>query len=335
MTSGDITTLDSQRLLSASHVVVLVLAAGMWVAAFLLPVPVPEEPLRVALPLWPGAETLVLERASGKMPPEEINLIEINWTSAAMRAVGNRVVDAAILTLDEALLQIQQGYPLKILMVTDISRGADVVLVQDGIQTLEEMRGKKIGYEPRTSGSRLLGLAMKEAGLPLDVVSPVVLNAIEIQDQQSGPPVDVIVCSEPWQQRLMRLGMKPIYDSSRPGAEVVRVLVAHADALIANQKALGKLVRAHFEWMPRLATLGDELKPVLRREGVSKDEFLRILEMIETPSLEQNQLWLSLKDPWLGNMFQSLQKELSIENPEGESPRVEDIFDASFLEVVP
>lgn len=335
MTSANMANNGSQKLLSSSNVAVMILAACMWVAAFLLPVPVPEEPLRVAVPLWPGAESLVLDRAAGRVQPEEISLIEINWTSASMRAVGNRVVDAAILTLDEALLQIQQGYPLKILLVTDISRGADAVLVSPDIPSIREIRGRKVGYEPRTSGSRLLELAMKEADLPLDSISQVVLNAIEIQDAQSGPPVDVIVCSEPWQQRLKRLGMKSVFDSSRPGAEVVRVLVAHADAIRQNKNALIKLVRAHFDWAPRLAELGDELEPVLRREGVTQEEFFNILKFIKTPSLEQNRRWLSFEDPWLAQTFDSLLVELALDPASPVTLRAEDVFDPAFLEVLP
>lgn len=325
------TSMGTQRLFSASNVTVALLAVGMWASAFLLPVPVPDQPLRVAVPLWPGAEPWVLARAQGRLRPEEVSLIEINWTSAAMRAVGNRVVDAAILSLDEALLQMQQGHPLRILMVTDVSRGADAVLVREMVKDLPDLKGRKAGFEPRTGAARLFSLALREAGISPGEVGQVVLNATELQDARGQLPADAIVCSEPWQQRLLRLGLRPVYDSSRPGAEVVRVLVAHADAVVDHREELLTLVRAHLEWMPRLAGLGRELEPVLRREGVTREEFARILSKIEVPDLEQNRRWLARQDPWLEELWEGLRLDVG----ERGGPVAGQVFDASFLEVMP
>lgn len=316
-----------------SNVLAMLLVLALWAGALLLPVTEQGKPLMVAVGLWPGAEPWVLAREQGELDPARVRLVEINWTSAAMRAVGNRVADAAILSLDEVILQVRQGYPLKVVMVTDISRGADVVLVKPGIRSVVDLRGRRVGYEPRTAGAWLLERAMAGEGLGLGDIQPVVLNPTETQEVFDKLPIDAIVCTEPWPLRLGRL--RPIYDSSRPGAAVVRVLAVHAAALTDHREALLQLMQAHGRWAARLREGGEALAPVLRREGVSEEGFRATLAKIDMPGLEQSRLWLRGQDDWLASLFRELQDSLPVETPVVRTLQPEEIFDPTLLEGLP
>ncbi len=324
---------DPQPVFAPSNVLAMLLVLALWAGALLLPVTEQGKPLMVAVGLWPGAEPWVLAREQGELDPSRVRLVEINWTSAAMRAVGNRVVDAAILSLDEVILQVRQGYPLKVVMVTDISRGADVVLVKPGIRSVTDLRGRRVGYEPRTAGAWLLGRALAEAEVGLGEIHPVVLNPTETQEAFDKLPIDAIVCTEPGPLRLDRL--RPIYDSSRPGAAVVRVLAVHAAALTEHREALVQLVQTHGRWAERLRTGGAALAPVLRREGVSAEGFRDTLAKMDMPGLRQSRLWLRGQDDWLATLFRELQESLPAETPAARAVQPEEVFDASLLEGLP
>lgn len=326
-------TTDSQPVMAPSNILAMLLVVGLLAGALLLPVPEQAKPLMVAVGLWPGAEPWVLAREQGALNPSQVRLVEINWTSAAMRAVGNRVVDAAILSLDEVILQVRQGYPLKVVMVTDISRGADVLLVKPGIASVADLRGRRVGYEPRTAGSWLLGRALAGAGLELGDIHPVVLNPTETQEAFDKLPIDAIVCTDPWPLRLGRL--HPIYDSSQPGAAVVRVLAVHAAALTDHRQALTQLVQAYGSWADKLRAGGPTLAPILRREGVSAEGFRDTLDKIEMPSLEQNRLWLRRQDDWLASLFRELQESLPAETTTIREVKAEEVFDSTLLEGLP
>lgn len=327
------TSSDPQPVFAPSNVLAMLLIGVLLAGALLLPVREQGKPLMVAVGLWPGAEPWVLAREEGELDPSQVRLVEINWTSAAMRAVGNRVVDAAILSLDEVILQVRQGYPLKVVMVTDISRGADVLLVKPGIRSVAELRGRRVGYEPRTAGAWLLGRALAGTGLDLSDIHPVVLNPTETQEAFDKLPIDAIVCTEPWPLRLGRL--RPIYDSSQPGAAVVRVLAVHAAALTEHREALVQLVQKHGVWAERLRAGGTTLAPVLRREGVSAEGFRDTLAKMDLPGLEQSRLWLRGQDDWLAALFRELQESLPAEPPSGRTVQPEEVFDASLLEGLP
>lgn len=326
-------TPDPQPVFAPSNVLAMLLVLALWAGALLLPVTEQGKPLMVAVGLWPGAEPWVLAREQGELDPARVRLVEINWTSAAMRAVGNRVVDAAILSLDEVILQVRQGYPLKVVMVTDISRGADVVLVKPGISSVSDLLGQRVGYEPRTAGAWLLGRALADAGFGLDDIHPVVLNPNETQEAFDKLPIDAIVCTEPWPLRLGRL--RPIFDSSQPGAAVVRVLAVHSAALTDHREALMQLVQTHGRWAGQLRKDDAALAPVLRREGVSAKGFRDTLAKIDMPALEQSRLWLRGQDDWLFALFRELRDDLPAETASDRTVQPEEVFDPTLLEGLP
>ncbi len=295
----------------AKVVSVVLLVFALWTGALLVPSPAGKERLTLAVTMWPGAEPFIVAREAGELPASQVNLVEINWTSAAMRAVGNRVVDAAILSLDEVVRQTSLGYPLRVVLITDISQGADMLLARPGITQVEQLKGLRVGYEPRTAGATMLAAALRQAGLTMKDIHQVPLNPAETEEIIDELLLDAVVTSEPWRQNLRRLNLQPIYDSSRTGMDVVRVLVFHKDALEAHREAALALVRAHLHWMPRLAGLQTELEPILRREGVDRAGFERALQHIEIPDRQQNIRWLSGADAALSKRMEQMAARLA------------------------
>jgi NitT/TauT family transport system substrate-binding protein len=304
----------SRRASVAQVAGVTVLVVAAWLGALLMPTPEGQKPLTVAVGMWPGAEPFVLAREAGELPRETVNLVEINWSSAAMRAVGNRVVDATVLSLDEVVRQTGQGYPLKIVLVTDISRGADAVMARADVKGASQLAGLRVGYEPRTAAALMLERYLTAGGASMAQIQEVPINPAELEETFDELALDAVVIPEPWIQRLHNLPLKRVYDSASPGAEVVRVLAVHGEALKAHRGEVERLVRAHLKWMPRLAQLDGELEPILRREGVDRATFLAIMAKLEVPTRKQNIQWLSGEDRWLLKRLAVIAAELHLED---------------------
>ncbi|MDZ4289998.1 MAG: ABC transporter substrate-binding protein [Prosthecobacter sp.] len=310
---------------------VTVLVTAMWLGALLMPALEGEDTLTVAVGMWPGAEPLILAREAGELPREKVNLVEINWASAAMRALGNRVVDATVLSLDEAVRQIGQGYQLRIVLVTDISRGADAVIVRQGISDVRQLAGLRVGYEPRTVASVMLDRCLRGGGLALTGIEEVPMNPAETEEIFEELKLDAVVISEPWIQRLRNLHLHTLYDSSMSGAEVMRVLAVHADALERHRDEVKALVRAHLKWMPRLRSLQAELEPILRREGVDRQTFLSIMDKLEVPTREQNLRWLTGENGALLQKMESLAGDVNVVGAEAPAGWMAKVLDPSFV----
>ncbi|HYF36119.1 MAG TPA: ABC transporter substrate-binding protein [Prosthecobacter sp.] len=131
--------------------------------------------------VWPGMETLTLARESRQLPLQGLNFVELSWTSATMMAFENRVVDGAVVTLDEMLRLQSSGHDITAVLVVGASRGGDAIAARPEIRSLDHLRGKRIGVELRAAGEYLLTRALETVGMTLKDVTIVPINLAEAE----------------------------------------------------------------------------------------------------------------------------------------------------------
>ena len=125
-----------------------------------------SRPLVVASHVWPGYELMFLARREGWLPTESLNLLETASATGSLAALADGRAGGAALTLDEVLRARADGIRLTIVLVFDISAGADVVLARQRIHTLADLAGKRIGVEKTALGALVLYKLLAAAGLP-------------------------------------------------------------------------------------------------------------------------------------------------------------------------
>ena len=256
--------------------------------------PSPPEPLRIATNVWPGYEPLYLARSLGLYPPRSVRLVEMANSTDTLRAFRNGLVDCAALTLDETLTLAQDNADLRVILVTDVSHGADAVLARPGLRSLADLRGKRIGVEHTAVGGYLLARTLDAAHLrPRDVeVVPVTESGHE-QAFVSGS-VDAIVTFEPTRTRLLRHGARVLFDSARIPGEIVDVLVARTETTRTRAGDLEMLCAAWFSALDHLATHGeDAAHRMAGREGLSGPEFGAALSGLRFPDRASNRRLLN------------------------------------------
>lgn len=260
--------------------------AVLWAAIAIWDPPEVEGPLKVAVGLWPGSETLTIARERGLLTDDSIRIVEMTWSSAAMRAFGNRVVDAAVLSLDEVLRLRQNGQDVRIVMVMDISAGADALMALGAVSETAMLKGKRVGVELRTAGMYLLERALERVGMSVSDVEIIPLNLAETEAALLDGEVDAIVTSQPWQSRLLEAGASNLFDSSMIPQEVCRVLVIRGDVLESRRNELLRIVDAHFEILQDMASnlRPDEKEIIERREEMNWDAFVKARRLIVSPS---------------------------------------------------
>lgn len=248
----------------------IVVQVCLWSVVMLWEPPPSDDPLNVAVRVWPGSETFFVARERGWLDTQSIQLVEMTWPSAALRAFANRVVDGAVLSLDDVLRLRQDGLDVKVLAVLDVSRGGDALVARPGITSTEMLRGKKVGVELRTSMVHLLGRVLEKSGMTLGDVTQVPLNLAESEDVLKTGDVDAVLTALPWQVRLTEAGAVVLGDSRETGTEFLRLIVVHADALKTRREALRRLLAAHYRVLPDMTEKlsGTEKTVISRREGL-------------------------------------------------------------------
>lgn len=254
------------------------------------PFSVKRHQFTVALTVWPGVEGLLSARQAegGKKTP--VSFVEFSWSAAVMGAFQKRVVEAAVVSLDELLL-LEEGdaQPLAVLVV-GTSKGSDAILARPGIPGVPELRGRRVGVELHSFSEYLLTSSLHQHGMTLADVQVVPLNLAETESAYLEKDVDVVATADPWRVRLLGAGAMPLDDSSNMGLEMSRVLVVRRDSAERFHDEVGRLVSACLEHAGRKGPCWEEdgLAAVLRRQGLTRAQWETALKMVHTPGLEEN-----------------------------------------------
>jgi NitT/TauT family transport system substrate-binding protein len=299
------------RALPAGVVGLLLCAAGLF-----WPESQYRRPFTVAVNIWPGAEALVEACEDGHAKAVRINFVEMSWSSSSMGAFRKRVVDAAIVTLDEMLRMEADGAKPRAVLLLGISKGSDAILGRPGLNSVKDLRGKRVGVELRSNGEYLLMHALMANGMSSKDVTMVPLNLAETETAYDAGDLDAVVTADPWHIRLREKGATLLYDSSGMGLELSRVLVVREDALESFSVEVQSLVSAHLSHVARTGGLdfGNEMRGVLRRENLDLSQLKETWKRIQIPDAAEN---LRLMEPGKGGLEQCLERMVLTMQQEG------------------
>jgi NitT/TauT family transport system substrate-binding protein len=266
----------------------------------------PAKPLVLAGHPWPGYETMFLAHSLGYMP-EQLTLMETRRAHDTIKAIKNGSADGGMLTLDEVLLLRDQGRPLEIVLVFDISRGADVLLAHPKITQLGALKGRRIGLEDSALGSLLLTLILERAGLQMGDVS---LRRIAYQDHEASwgrGDVDALITYEPVAGRLKARGARQLLSTRDLADTIFDVLAVSPDAARAHGDTLRATLAGHFKALRYMReNPWDAAYRVAPRLGVSAEEMIASLRGLELPDLVGNRRLLADRQGELMQVTQRL-----------------------------
>jgi len=250
----------------------------------------PPPPLSIGTNVWPGYEPMYLARDMGWMAPHDGRMVEFEDSPEVMRALRFGAIDAAALTLDEALRLRADGVPLRIVLVMDQSNGADVLLARPGIKTLADLKGKRIGVEVGAVGSYMLHRALAKAGLSENSVHIVPMDVNAHEAAYRSGKVDAVVTFEPERTHLIAAGAHVLFDSSEIPGEIVDVLVVRPEAL--KRRHHRQWAHIMGAWFHALAYLHDHpedaAKHMALRLRLTPQEVLAACRRLSFPDVQEN-----------------------------------------------
>lgn len=328
------TAFNHYRLIPVVLMGLLLCAAGL-----LWPESEYERPLTVALNIWPGTENLLRACEAENLKKRRINMVEMSWPTAVMGAFRKRVVDAAVVTLDEMIRLEADGAKPRAVLILGSSRGSDAIMGHASLPTMQSLRGKNIGVELRSASEHLLRQALSANGMTLQDVHLVPVNLAETEaayDDEKG--IDAVVSADPWCLRLLDKGAVSLFDTSHMKLEFSRVLVVREEALQNYAQELRSLVAACLESNARSGLLNSEegqQDATLRREGFTLLQWQKSLLRIHLPDAEENRRLMTQKS---GGLEECLEQMIAVMRSQGvlrREIRARDLLRPEFLEAVP
>lgn len=201
-------------------------------------------PLVVGINTWVGYDPLVLARDRGLADARQVKVVELISSAEALRHLRNGLLDAAGLTMDEALRLVDSGFDARIVALLDTSAGADLVLAAPHITSLQKLRGEHIAVEDATVGTLMLERLLRKAGLRQEDVTVVRIEATQHLTALRTERVAAAVSYAPIDGPIRALGYRSIFDSRQMPGEIVDVLVVRTEVLRQRPDAVDALLAA-------------------------------------------------------------------------------------------
>ena len=287
--------------------------------------------LLVGIHSWIGYESLFLAQAFNWLPVE-IKLQEYTVAGNSLAALQAGQIDAACLTLDEVLRARAADVPLTVILIFDVSAGADVVLARPEITQLADLAGKRIGVEQEALGALVLDRLLKEAKLPKSAVTVIELPPDrQLAAWQTGE-IDAVVTYEPTASFLLKEGAQRLFDSRQMPDTIFDVLVVRTDRIRGGEATLNKLLAGHFRALDHIrSNRQDAVYRIAARQGIRPEEAQRALAGIAMPSLNANRTYLAKNGAKLANATESLSSLMLESKLLPRQPTLDNLFSAAWL----
>jgi NitT/TauT family transport system substrate-binding protein len=260
--------------------------------------PQARPPLKLGSNVWPGYEPLYLARELGYYSNSTIQLVSYPAITEVSRAFRNGDLDIAALTLDETLVLAETNPEVRVILVTDVSNGADVMMAKPSIQSVKDLKGKRVGAETTALGAYMLVRALEQGGVKFQDIQVVSLGTSEHEGAFKQGLVDAVVTFEPTRSKLLQEGSNIVFDSSQIPGEIVDVLVTRQSVVEQRQDGLNHLLDGWFRALAYHAQNPQEgARLMARRQEATPQDFLDSLKLLRIPNLTENQKMLSQNDP--------------------------------------
>lgn len=290
-------------------------------------------PVAVAAHPWVGYLPMFMAQDRGWLDASQVSLVPTSHAQASIDALRSGRVQAAALTLDEALTVRASALPISIVLVFNVSMGADALLVRPGISALAELKGQRIGYEGSSVAEIMLTEILQRAGLQRQDIELVTALSDEHMALWQRRRVDALITYEPVATRLLAKGMTRLFDSQQIPNTIVDVLALRHDAQgSAYAGAVRHLLAAHLKAVDSIRrNPQDAAYRLSGRLGLPAEAVMGAFRGLEVPDASRNFYLLGGSQPQLLPVVDRVIGILKLQGQGSAAIRSDDLLDASYL----
>lgn len=237
------------------------------------------EPLRIGYSDWPGWVAWEVALENGWFEEAGVE-VEFEWFDyvASMDAFAAGQLDAVGMTNGDALVTGSSGAQGVMVLVHDYSNGNDMIVAAPGINSVADLKGKKVGVEIGFVSHLLLLNGLEKAGLTESDVELVNVPTNETPQVLASRDVDAIVAWQPSSSLALNAlpGSKAIYTSADEPGLIYDLLVVSPTSLAQNREQWGKVIDVWYrivDYLEDPETRGQAIEIMAARVGLSAEEY--------------------------------------------------------------
>lgn len=265
---------------------ILMLAAG----SSTLPA---SEPLTIAYSDWPGWIAWDIAVQKGFFKDRGVD-VEMKWMEyvPSMDAFAAGQVDGVCVAQVDSLVLSASGTRNLMILLNDYSNGNDKLVAKPGINSVEELKGKKVTAEIGVVSHLLLIKALELNGMSEADVT--VINTPNGQAPQvfASGDVEAVTCWQPSSGQALKAvpGSKAVFTSANVPGLIYDALVVSPKSLISRRADWEKVLLAWDDvvaYMRNPANREEMLKILGTRVSLSPEEYEPLLDGTRILSLEE------------------------------------------------
>lgn len=206
--------------------------------------------LKIAYSDWPGWVAWDIAERKGFFKAHGVD-VELEWFEymASMDAFAAGKVDAVCVANGDALVLTATGARNVMILVNDYSDGNDKIVAAPGINSIKELKGKKIGVELGLVSHLLLMNALQENGMSESDVTLVNVPTHQTAQVLASGDVDAIVAWQPNSGQALKSvpGSTAVYTSADAPGLIYDTLAVSLDSLMERREEWKKVVAAWYD----------------------------------------------------------------------------------------
>jgi NitT/TauT family transport system substrate-binding protein len=268
------------------------------------------EALRIAYSDWPGWVAWDIAARKGFFEKHGVE-VKLEWFEylASMDAFSAGKVDAVCVANGDSLVMNATGARNVMILINDFSNGNDKIVARSGIESVKELKGKKIGVEMGCLSHELLLNALKKNGMAESDVTLVNVATHQTAQVLASGDVDAIVAWQPNSGQALKsvAGSKAVYTSADEPGLIYDTLAVSLNSIMSRRADWEKVLAAWYdvvEYMNNPANRTEMLEILSARVNLKPEEYEQFLDGTKLLTLDES-LAAFEKGPGFGNIYGS------------------------------
>lgn len=248
--------------------------------------------VRLGFSAWPGWFPWQVAQDEKLFEKNNVS-VDLTWFDGYLESISALTagqIDANSQTLNDTISSVAGGADQVIVLVNDNSTGNDKIIVREGINSIADLKGKKVAAEEGTVDHFLLLLGMEREGLTPKDIEFVPLETGKAAAAFVAGQVDAVGVFAPFTtQALKRQGSKELFSSKDfPGA-IPDHLVFTREFVDKNPDQIQAMVDSWFATLDYMQANPDRANEIMaKRAGVSVDEYKEYADGTKIFTIEEN-----------------------------------------------
>lgn len=242
------------------------------------------EPLKIAYSDWPGWVAWDVAEQKGFFKAEGVE-VQLLWFEygPSMDAFAAGKVDAVAVTNGDALVTGSSGARNVMILLNDYSNGNDMIVARPGINTVKDLKGKKVGVEVGFVDHLLLLKALQLNGLKESDVTIVKMTTDQASQVLASGDVDAVAAWQPNSGQALKAvkGSKSIFTSADVPGLIYDTLAVAPTSLAKDKAAWAKVVKVWYKTVDYILdpkNLKEVVGIMAARDNLPPDEYAAFMK---------------------------------------------------------